>query len=124
MATNYFSIWKEMPKDNWATAKEIGVAPATLAAMVRRNMVEATNSSPKQYRRVITNATILEMLLSYIPSVTIGLYSEGADVGMLCPVKNGKVYDCWGDIFDFTTAVKVRIGTRYFDLRTGKEIEQ
>lgn len=111
-----------MPHNKWATAKEIGVAPATLTAMVRRNMVEATDTSPKQYKRIITNATVLEMLLFYYPVEMVGLYKADETVGMLCIIKSGKVYDCWGNSFDLSSAAKVRIKDRYFSLIDGKEI--
>lgn len=111
-----------MPKDKWSTAKELGYAPATMTAMVRRSMVEATDTSPRQYKRIITPNTILEMLLFYMPVEFVGVYNNGEKIGMLCSVKDGKLYDCWGESFDLSSAAKVRFGKRYFSLSTGKEI--
>lgn len=111
-----------MPHNKWATAKEIGVAPATLTAMARRNIVTTTDTSPKQYKRIITNATVLEMLLFYYPAETFGLYKADETLGMLCTIKSGNVYDCWGNSFDLLSAAKVRIKDRYFSLINGKEI--
>ena len=122
MATNYFEIWAKMPQNKWSTAKELGYAPATMTAMMRRNMVEATDTSPKQYKRIITPNTVLEMLLFYMPTEFVGVYNSDKEIGMLCSVKNGKLFDCWGESFDISSAAKVRFGKRYFSLSTGKEI--
>lgn len=120
--SDYSAIWRQMPSNKWLTAKEIGVAPATMTAMVRRNMVEASNTSPRKYRRLMTPNVVLEFLLSYLPCEFAGIYSEGEEIGMLCTVKNGRVFDCWGEPYDISTAIKVRLGKRWFNLKTGTEI--
>lgn len=123
MSTNYFEIWNRMPIDQWVTAKEINIAPATMTAMIRRNLVEATNTSPKKYHRITNTSVIVEMLLFYFPSDTIGIYKKEQEIGMFCSVKNGKIYDCFDNPYDLSDAVKIRIGNRYFDLTNGKEIK-
>ena len=45
------------------TASQIGLAAATLGAMVRRGLVEATNTSPKQYRKSSNPAAKLYILI-------------------------------------------------------------
>ena len=120
--SNYFNIWQSMPQD-WATAKEIGVAPATMTAMVRRNMVAVTDTSPRQYRRIITPYVVLDMLLPYMPREFVGIYKKNEKIGMLCTVKNGRVFDCWGEPYDISDAAKASFGRRWFDLTTGKEIQ-
>lgn len=46
--------WKkyEQIPEEFATAREIGLAAATLGAMARRGFVEILDTSPKQYRKV------------------------------------------------------------------------
>ena len=40
-----------MIPDEFATAREIGLAAATLGAMARKGLVEVKDTSPKQYRK-------------------------------------------------------------------------
>ena len=46
--------WEKYNKvpEEFATAREIGLAAATLGAMARRGFIEVLNTSPKQYRRI------------------------------------------------------------------------
>lgn len=119
---NYIEFWKQMPANEWISAKELGVAPASMTAMVRRNMVEATNTSPKKYRRIVSPNFVLFLLYEHMPREFVGIQLAGEELDMLCTIKNGKVYDCWGEPYDIATAVRARFGRRYFDLTTGKEI--
>ena len=58
----YIELYKTMDKDRWYTAAELGVAPATMTAMVNRNLVERTDTSPRKYRRLFNpQATMLEV---------------------------------------------------------------
>ena len=119
----YLSIWLNMSPNTWYTAKELNVASASMTAMVRRNMVEATETSPKKYRRVVSTTTVLAFLLEKFKSQYqsyIGIY-RGEGVGMLCSVKNSKVYDCYDREYDITNATTVRIGNKYYSLITGQE---
>ena len=46
--------WEKYNKvpETFATAREIGLAAATLGAMARRGLVEVKDTSPKQYRKI------------------------------------------------------------------------
>lgn len=101
----------------FATAKDIGLAPQTLAAYARRGMVEATNTSPKQYRRIDNSAVkVYEFLAAnrnkYNQYFT--LYKLGEPLGMMCSIVGGEVVDCWGKKYDLTGVITVEIkGTIY-----------
>jgi hypothetical protein len=114
-----------MPANEWKTAKELGVAPATLTAMVRRNYAKALDTSPKTYCRIKSSAAVLAFLLEkYKSELTnfIGIHRCNEELSMLCSTKNGKVFDCYGNLYDIAAADIVRIGHRYFSLVDGKEI--
>ena len=114
-----------MPANEWKTAKELGVAPATLAAMVRRNYAKASNTSPKTYCREMSSAAVLAFLLEKHKDIFtgfVGISCYNNKLAMLCTVKDGVVYDCYGNVFDISDAYKIRIGKKYFLLSNGKEV--
>ena len=51
--------WEKYNKvpEKFATAREIGLAAATLGAMARRGLVEVKDTSPKQYRKLLVGLT-------------------------------------------------------------------
>lgn len=121
----YLTIWLAMEPDTWFTAKELGVAPASMTAMKNRNLVKVKDTTPKQYCRIASTAAVLAFLLEkYKIEATnyIGIHQYGEPLAMLCSVKNGKVYDCWDNPYDITNADWVRIGKKYYDLERGKQI--
>lgn len=121
----YLQIWFEMKPNQWYTAKQLSVAPATMSAMLNRNMVCAQNCSPKQYSKIIsTNVMIYYLLEKYkdFMSNYIDIFCTNRKFAMMCTIKNGIIYDCYDQKFDITHAYKIRIGKRYFSLIDGKEI--
>ena len=106
----------------FATAKEIGVAPQTLSAMVRRGLIESTNTSPKKYRRTPSRAFEVHRIIhnnkdDYEEFFT--LHQEGEPLAMMCYMVNDDVVDCWGNLYNLTTIDKIQFRTREFNFIDG-----
>ena len=121
----YIEIYHLMQPNHYYTAKELGVAPATMTALVNRGLVERTDTSPRKYVKVITSifAAISSLKTSY-PCDLFGLYRKGEQTGMLCKIANNKVVDCWDKPYDLTNVVIARFGHNYFNLSNGQIIEK
>lgn len=104
----------------YATAKEIGLAAATLGAMERRGFVESIATKPKQYRRIVTpQVTIYRLLDEHRADFTdyFTLKKEGAPYGMLCSLgADGDVRDCWGKKYDLTNVNYAKIGKKEYTI--------
>jgi hypothetical protein len=103
----------------FATAKEIGLAPQTLAAYARRGMVESTNTTPKMYRRIDNSAAkVYEFLTAnrnkYKQYFTLHKYGE--QLGMMCSLVGGEVVDCWGKKYDLTGVVTIEIKGKIYKI--------
>ena len=104
----------------FATAKEIGLAAATLGAMVRRGFVEATNTTPKKYRRIDTPIINIYRLCeenknNYDTYFT--LWREGITLGMFCSMSaNGDILDCYGNKYDLTGVYKIGFRKKEYEL--------
>lgn len=106
--------------EEFKTAREIGLAAATLGAMARRGLVEVQNCSPKKYRKINNPAINIYRLLEenkddYDTYFT--LCKEGAPYGMLCSMHEGKILDCWGKPYDLTNVITVMFRTKKFNLK-------
>lgn len=100
--SKYIEIYKRMEKDKWYTAADLGVAPASMTAMINRNLVERTDTSPRKYRRVANpQATILD-ILSGFDFEFFTLYKSDQALGMLCFLDKEQIMDCWGKPYDLT----------------------
>lgn len=113
-----FTKYNQIPTE-FATAKEIGLAAATLCAMARRGMVEVQDGSPKRYRRIVSILPrILEVLEAnkdkYREYFTLRKKDER--LGMFCRVKNGEILDCWDKKYDLTDVIQVDFGKVIIDL--------
>lgn len=103
----YIELYKTMDKDRWYTAAELGVAPATMTAMVNRNLVEKTDTSPRKYRRLFNpQATILD-ILSGFEFDFFTLYRSDETLGMLCYLEKEQIMDCWGKPYDLTKVTRL-----------------
>ena len=110
--------YNQVPED-FATAREIGLAAATLGAMARRGLVEVKNTTPKQYRRIATPAIKIYKLCEenkddYDTYFT--LRKPYRPIGMLCFMSNNTIVDCWGNPYDLTNVCKIEFRTRSFDI--------
>ena len=54
MQDKYMSVWNTMEDDKWYTAKELGMAAASMTAMVRRGLVVDRAGKPKQYKKTVS----------------------------------------------------------------------
>lgn len=113
--------WKkynQVPTE-FTTAREIGLAAATLAAMARRGFVEIKNTTPKQYRRITTPAIKIHQLCEenkedYDTYFT--LRKSNQPLGMLCSISNAVILNCWGNPYDLTDVCKIEFRTKSFDI--------
>lgn len=104
----------------FATAREIGLAAASLGALERRGFVESTKTSPKQYRRIESPRVIIYKLIDENRGDFDDFFTlrkEGAPYGMLCSLnKAGDILDCWGKIYDLTDVNYIKFKTKEFNL--------
>lgn len=106
--------------EEFATAREIGLAAATLGAMARRGFVEVKDTSPKQYRKLNNSAIKIfqlceENAADYDTYFT--LWKKGREIGMLCSMSSSNdVLDCWGNKYDLTDVYKIKFRTKEFEL--------
>ena len=54
--------YEKVPAE-FATAREIGLAAATLGAMARRGLVEVKDTTPKQYRKKASTMFVRSLIL-------------------------------------------------------------
>ena len=113
--------WEKYNKvpEEFATAREIGLAAATLGAMARRGFVEVKDTSPKQYRRIETPAIKVYMLCEQNKKdyeTYFTLRKSDRPLGMLCSISNNTVVDCWGKPYDLTNVCRVEFRTKSFDI--------
>jgi hypothetical protein len=113
-----FSKYNQVPTEP-ATAKEIGLAAATLSAMARRGLVEVISGKPNKYRRIDSPAIRIYQLLDEHKS-EIGqmflLKKKDAPYGMYCSLKQGKIVDCWGKEYDLTDINYAKIGDKEYNI--------
>ena len=80
MQDKYLSVWNTMEDDKWYTAKELGMAAASMSAMVRRGLVIDRAGKPKQYKKTSTVLVkILDILKDkdlYTTLTNLGLNSQ------------------------------------------------
>ena len=113
--------WEKYNKvpTEFATAREIGLAAATLLAMSRRGLIEVQDGSPKRYRRTDNPSVKVYMLCEqnkddYDTYFTLRKSTER--LGMLCSISNNTVVDCWGKPYDLTNVNRVEFRTKKFDI--------
>ena len=101
--------WKkyEQIPEEFATAREIGLAAATLGAMARRGFVEVLDTSPKQYRKVNSSSIKIYQLYETHKTDYFILFKKDKKVGMLCSMSGNNILDCWGNIYDLTDVCRI-----------------
>lgn len=96
-----------VPKE-FKTAREIGLAAATLGALARRGFVEVKEGSPKQYRKIASPAIKIYQLCDIYSDqydTYFTLYKKDAPIGMFCSIVNNTIVDCWGKPYDLTDVI-------------------
>ena len=104
--------WEKYNKvpEEFATAKEIGLAAATLGAMVRRGFVETLDTSPKQYRRVNNpSIQIYKLYEEKNKPNYFTLFKKNKQIGMLCSMSGNDIIDCWGKPYDLSDVCRIEI---------------
>jgi hypothetical protein len=102
--------WAEYNKIplEYKTAREIGLAAATLGAMVRRGLVETTASSPKLYRRINSPASRIYQLCEEYKQNQFILYKKDSKNGMLCTLSKNSIFDCYGTHYNLNGVNRIR----------------
>lgn len=108
-----------IPKE-YKTAREIGLAAATLGALARRGLVEVQEGSPKKYKKSNNSTAQIYRLCDlnkddYEDYFT--LYKENAPYGMLCSITDNKIVDCWGKPYDLQNVIAVKFRTKKFNIK-------
>ncbi len=107
-----------IPKE-YATAREIGLAAATLGALARRGFVDVLDGSPKKYKKSDNPSIRIYQLCEENKNdydTYFTLYKSDKKLGMLCSISNNTIVDCWGNPYDLTNVNKVEFRTRGFNL--------
>jgi hypothetical protein len=113
-----FSKYNQVPLEP-ATAKEIGLAAATLSAMARRGLVEVIPGKPNKYRRIDNPTIKIYQLLEENKNnfdEFFMLRKKDAPYGMLCSLKKGTIMDCWGKEYNLTDVNYLQIGKKEFSI--------
>ena len=98
----YIDIYNSMAKDVWYTAAQLGVAPASMTAMVNRGLVERSETTPRKYKRLANPYVTILDILSKFEFEFFTLYKSDRELGMLCYLEKEKIMDCWGKPYDLT----------------------
>ena len=93
------------------TAREIGLAAATLGAMARRGFVQVADTKPKQYKRIDNPAINIFRLCEEHKNdydTFFTLWKKDKKIGMMCSMSpGGDVLDCWGNKYDLTEVIRI-----------------
>ena len=131
---DYQEIWNKMEWNKVYTARELLVAPASLAAMKRRGLVEIIEGKPKKYikirnkyneiysfvdkvRNELENErrTEEEIVHIDISDMYFVAWTKGAELGMFCRIKNSAVVDCYDKVYNTNDIVRVVCNGREFN---------
>ena len=116
MQDKYITVWNTMEDNRWYTATELGMAAASMTAMVRRGLVVDRAGKPKQYKKV---ANVLVKILDILKDKDFEfftLYKTDRPLGMLCSIKNEQVLDCWEKPYDLTNVCKLVVKHQEFTI--------
>lgn len=120
--SRYEEIYNRMVDNVEYAAKDLGVAGATLTAMMNRGLIERTsNSSPYRYRKVSGNPTfeLTKKILSIVKDNNADLFTlfkRNKTLGMLCSYDkaNSRFLDCWGKAYDISDVFMMQVkGQKY-----------
>lgn len=115
-----WSKYYDLIPEEFKTAREIGLAAATLGAMARRGLIEVKDGSPKRYRKIDSTAIKIYQLCDMYKDkydTYFTLYKEGAPYGMLCSITNGTIVDCWGNPYDLTDVIEISFRKKKINLK-------
>lgn len=112
----YLKIWKQMEDDKWYSAADLGLAPATMTALVNRGMAERTNTAPRKYKKIENKAVVILDYLSKFTFEFFSLYFDNQELGMLCYLQKDKILDCWGKPQDLTHVNRLVVNKQEFTI--------
>jgi hypothetical protein len=112
----YINVWNSMEDGQWYTAAELGMAAASMTAMVRRGLVQDKNCRPKKYMKIANPLVKILDILKDKEFEYFTLYKAGRDLGMLCSLKNERVLDCWEKPYDISGAYKLIVNHQEFTI--------
>lgn len=102
----YTEIFNKMQPGVQYTASQLGVAGATMTAMVRRDMVKDCGGKPKHYVKVNSKLGQIKAFYDeWYDKVALGtteyitLWKKNQPIGMMCYWKDGTLYDCYGKLY-------------------------
>lgn len=107
-----WSKYDKIPTE-YATAREIGLAAATLGALARKGFVEVLDTTPKQYRKSHNPAVRIYQLCEENKdkyNTYFVLRKKKQPYGMLCHITNGTIIDCWGNPYNLTDVERIEFG--------------
>ena len=113
-----WSKYEKVPNE-YATAREIGLAAATLGALARKGFVEVLDTTPKQYRKSHNPAIKIYQLCEEYKKdfdTYFILKKKNASYGMLCHMVSGTIVDCWGNPYNLTDVCRIEFRTKKIDL--------
>ena len=120
-----WNIYLKIPTKTFVTAKEIGLAPATLIAMGKKNLIEIKEGNPNTYRRINSVAAKAYYLCEKHANeyeTYFTMHNPNRPYGMLCSIIGGTICDCWGKTLPLMEYTIIQFGKRKYELSTGKEI--
>ena len=110
----YLKIWNTMEQEKWYSAADLGLAPATMTALVNRGMVERTNTAPRKYKKIENKIVKILSCLQKFSFEFFTLYFDNKTLGMLCYLNKDKVMDCWGKPQDLTHVNRLVVNKQEF----------
>ena len=110
----YLKIWKQMEQEKWYSAADLGLAPATMTALVNRGMVERTNTTPRKYKKIENKLVSILGILQKFDFEFFSVYFDNEELGMLCYLQKDKILDCWGKPQDLTHVNKLVVNKKEF----------
>lgn len=110
MADKYMELYNKMEPGVVKAASAWGISASSLLAMSRRGLVEVIEGNPKLYRR--KGRSIYKQIVEIVERYGVEyftLHTKGAELGMLCRFKNGRVVDAWDRLYELTHVDKIII---------------
>lgn len=123
---DYQEIWNKMEWNKVYTARELLVAPASLAAMERRGLVKNVGVKPNKYIKIRNKYNEIYSFINKVRNelekerrieeeiVHIDIYdmyfvawTKDAELGMFCRIKNSAVVDCYDKVYNTNDIVRV-----------------
>ena len=109
---DYIELHNKMELGVEYTAKDLGVAGATMTALVRRGLVEKIAGKPARYKKLEggLRSSIISLVKQHGTEFFV-VHKKNEKIGMQCSLKGNDIVDAWGKVYDITGASKLQIFT-------------